>query len=488
MISAQNLRPPSNGNETTIPSIPEIPILLASTALTAYIQRMVLSVTHSGIGLLWFILLFSSCHQLLQAQRNRKSEKDSKVLGSIVQQEVSNKDTAEYALPVISPTSPSATQHQKPLYKIAVLLPLFLHDIRNPTDTLEKIIIPDKSIQSLDLYQGIKFAFDSLARETGISFQLNILDTRQDEETVRMACLKPEFYEADLAIGPIYNMSLKIATSFAKKFHVPMVSPLSPTDKLTEDNPYFFMVNPSLETHCQTIVDYVARHYPFEHIILLHQKNEEPIARHFRKAFTALSRRLVITDLSYSGGKYSDPSTTSGATDLKSRLKSNTNNIIVAASLDLSFVHKLSRELYALSSEYPIVVFGLPVWNPENDLRLDYLEKINTHFTLASYLPDSCLFSSAFARKYYEAYKTLPNETAYKGFDIAYFFGKLIIEYGKDFPNYIEQIRLPVYHTVFQFKKVYSASSADTAGPLLYFENQHVFLFRYDQNSLKQLR
>jgi ABC-type branched-subunit amino acid transport system substrate-binding protein len=426
----------------------------------------------------------TSCSKNTIAQRIKKSDKELPV--QVIPAPVPRQDTAQHVFPTDDVIVPS--KRHKDTYKIALLLPLFLNEAKTENDSLETFQVKNKSVQGLDLYQGIKFAFDSLAHNTGINFQLNVLDTKQDDETVRMICLKPEFYDADLIIGPVYNNSLKVAATYAKKYEIPMVSPLSPAENLTVNNEYFFMANPGLSVHCKKLIHHIAGNYPNENVLLIHQKSDEETADVFRNIFLRSSHSIVKHDLLYTNGKYTDISGKIPATDLKSRLKSNGNNIIIAASLDLQFAHKLSRELFNLSDEYTFVVFGLPIWNPENDLRLDYLEKINTHFTLAFHLPDSSFYASTFAKKFEAVFKNFPNETGYKGFDIGYFFGKMLIEHGSNFQKHIETETFPANHTNFVFKKSYTDGSFEKEMQFLYFENKHVFLFRYDNFSLKQLK
>jgi hypothetical protein len=315
-----------------------------------------------------------------------------------------------------------------------------------------------------------------------------VLDTRQDDETVRMACLKPEFYEADLIIGPVYNNNLKIAAAYAQKYEIPIVSPLSPAENLTSDNKYFFMANPGLTMHCKKLIEYVSKNYPNENIILVHQKNDEDIAQIFRNQILRIAPRIIKHDLLYTYGKYTDINGQTAHTDLKSRLKGYGYNIILVASLDLQFAHKLSRELFNLSNDYHFVVMGLPIWNPENDLRIDYLEKINTHFTLASYLADTCYFASSFARHFNEIFGHYPNEINYKGFDIGYFFGKALALYGQNFYDEIENIITPAHHTDFMFRKSYTEGSYENETRFLYYENHNVMLFRYNNYTLQRLK
>src|ERR1051325_6762913 len=48
-----------------------------------------------------------------------------------------------------------------------------------------------------------------------------------------------------------------------------MVSPLSPAPNITSYNPFYIMVNPTIEVHCKRIFDYVVAHHRKDNILLL---------------------------------------------------------------------------------------------------------------------------------------------------------------------------------------------------------------------------
>jgi hypothetical protein len=315
-----------------------------------------------------------------------------------------------------------------------------------------------------------------------------VLDTRQDDSLVRVLCARPEFYDADLVIGPVYNSSMKVAAEYAKKYSVPIVAPLSPAEDITINNEYFFQANPGLGAHCNTLFKYVEEKYASENILLIHQSVDKETTDYFKALFYGSAKKMQYQELLYSSGKYTDVTYKNPATDLKSRLKSNANNIIIVSSINLQFAHKLSRELYSLSDDYTFIVIGLPIWNPENDLNIDYLQKLNTHFTLGAQLPDTLYYAAGLAKKFNDAFHRFPNETCYKGFDIGFFFGNMLMEHGKNFQKKIEDETFPANHTVFDFQKTYTQGSFEKETQFMHYENRHVFLFRYNDYSLQKLK
>lgn len=378
----------------------------------------------------------------------------------------------------------------KQTYKISLLLPLFAETAQpfNNSDTVNaKMPLVDKNaVLGIELYQGIKYAFDSLAHETGNNFILNISDTKQSEEYLKVALTSPNFYDADLAIGPVYNNMLKIATEKAKKYNIPLVSPLSPAENLTSENKRFFMANPGIKAHLSTMLNFVKTDYAKENILIVRQSSEKEYAAYLKQN---VSNSFNYKELVYSAGKYINVANKeTPAAELKTYLKTNGYNVVMVPSIDLQFAHKLSRELFNVSTEYPVIVIGLPIWSPENDLRLDYLQQINTHFTQAAYINDSMFYNSNFAKRFFELFAQYPTETNIKGFDIAYFFGKQLVQHGKDFYKTIQEVNDTSIHTTFKFKEAYSEGSLQEETKFLYYENKHVHLFKLEEYMLKKIR
>ena len=426
-----------------------------------------------------FVMLFSFCAETKPAYTNKSVIEIPEIK---VEKEFPQPNKAVEA----NKKDDSKTLKQ---FNVSLLLPLFLSEVQaveTVNDSVPKIPQVNKSATlGIELYEGVKFALDSLAAESGNSFIINIADTKQNEEELKTILASPNFYSADLVIGPIYNSLLKIAAAQAKKYNIPLVSPFSPAENLTENNERFFMVNPGIKTHLSTIAQYAATQFSNDNILVIRQGNDKDLATTFKQVANG---KLNYKELIYTYGKYNDAANKDVAIDLKSRLKSNSNNVIIVPSIDLQFAHKLSRELYSLTEEFPIVVIGLPIWSPENDLRLDYLEKINTHFTQAAFVVDSFLHNATIANRFFEIYGHYPNENNFKGFDIGNYFGKLLIAEGKDFYKNIEQYNIQGIHTTFNFKSSYSDGNLQEETKFLYFENKQVHLFRLENFELKKLK
>ncbi len=376
----------------------------------------------------------------------------------------------------------------KTTLNISLLLPFFSDSITVEGDTGVSGYDILKSRMALDLYQGVKFALDSLTQQ-GYSFHLHVFDTKQSENKLQQILANPSLRHSDLIIGPVYNSLITPAAHFAKLHQIPLVSPLSPGEYLTDNNPFFYMANPGLEAHCKALVNFAKQQFYKDNIILISAAADKEMAPLFKQFLQSeYGSSITYKELLNNAGKYMDAKGQDPSLDLKSRLRSETTNVILVASIDMSLVHQLSRELFSLSKDYPIVVLGLPVWNPENDLRLDYMSKINVHFTQASYVTDTFFYNSAFAENFLETYKHLPNENNFKGFDIAWHFCNAILNHGNQTDAIAAYDVNPLNHTSFNFQAVYSKGSFEEPTVFLYYENQRLHLFKYKNDGLIRMR
>ena len=99
----------------------------------------------------------------------------------------------------------------------------------------------------LDLYSGIKYAYNNLGVETeNIIFKS--YDTKRDPDVVRDIINSGELGDSDLIIGPLYGKPIEIVKQFCLQNKILMINPLSSNSMIINDNNYSLLFQPSLET------------------------------------------------------------------------------------------------------------------------------------------------------------------------------------------------------------------------------------------------
>ena len=166
-------------------------------------------------------------------------------------------------------------------HKIAIFSPLYLDsafdDLNNYRyeKQFPKFINP-----GLEFYEGVQLALDSLAKE-GTQLEVFIYDTRSGKES-----LEQQLSKLDTSIELILayanpQESWNIANA-AKSKKIPYINVNLPNDAGITDNPYFVMLNSTLQTHIDHLYKYLQKNYALSPIIMFRKKGQmEDIIRSF---------------------------------------------------------------------------------------------------------------------------------------------------------------------------------------------------------------
>ena len=282
---------------------------------------------------------------------------------------------------------------------VALLLPFFTNEIEFDSLGIEIVSITDKSNLAIQYLHGVQLALDSLDR-AGVKLELNIFDSQKDTDRVRGFMNTEAAKNADVFIGPVNNFQVSLAGKLIDQKHQVLFSPLSSSQNLATANPNFVLANAGLKTHCEQLAAFINAKYPGKKILMLYRRNEgeSEYTTYFKSILK--TKPIELTEKSDSSFYKVDNFLT--AID---------NNIIIIPSFDEEFVNLLSKKLFELTDNYKITLVGMPTWTEMETLRLDYLQKLNTHITGSFYADDSLkkfnLFRNEFKRKNVELYKLI---------------------------------------------------------------------------------
>lgn len=88
-----------------------------------------------------------------------------------------------------------------------------------------------------------------------------------------------------MIIGPYHRDNIKYLANYAKNSGVLLFSPFSAAQNLTEDNPFFYQVNPTIETQISAIVDHVNQYARTEDILILQKDSDAKLNELFLASF-----------------------------------------------------------------------------------------------------------------------------------------------------------------------------------------------------------
>lgn len=356
--------------------------------------------------------------------------------------------------PIVQP-QPTAVA---PTAQITILLPLGSQQY-SPSMSIDAL--SDKMQNGLEFYEGLLVAVDEW-KSKGFTPEIKVYDTQNDPKQVEQLLAAPDLKKSDLIIGPLYNSELKPVAAFAKQHHIYHFSPISPSNQVAEDNPYYVVVNPSVEAHCKAIYEF-AKKQPHSKIIAVASNKPNEIA---------LSQRFMTFGNSPEG--YSLPSVTSMLTadNIETKLSSTEHNIIVMTTFSELPVIEWVNNLYALRKKYDITLFGMPNWLDMPNIDLNYLAALDFHYTTEFWVNENGSEHQYFYNSFTQKYGNKPTKFAAKGYDLMRYVGDLWRAYQGDVANAIHITTRGVY-TDFSF------GTTIQGGNNTYLENREVHIVRY---------
>ena len=157
------------------------------------------------------------------------------------------------------------------------------------------------------------------------------------------------------------------------------------------------------------------------------------------------------------------------------RLDSTKRTVIIAGSLDETFAKTVSDAAFAISKNYPLVLIGMPNWDGFKIFTAKNAYKdFPVHFTTPYYNSKSSSYNTMLTNEYMRRFKAKPSDMAYKGFETAYMFTKLLLKYPNDFLSHLND-RSPAIFNEYNFRPVYLKKNARNPD---YQENKHLYVMK----------
>jgi len=275
----------------------------------------------------------------------------------------------------------------------------------------------------LEFYEGCLMAVDSIRKE-GVSINLYVYDTQNDDNVVKAILQKQEMKNMDLIIGPVYPENVKLVAAFAKQNQINMVSPLTQTDDILSTNPFLFQVNSSIDTRIFAISNYLKK-FENSNIIVVHNGSQSDL-----DDLNSFEYHLGNANLTFSAINFK---TQSGVTGLKRLLNTAKRNILLIPSTDEIFVTEVVNKVFAISSQYDITTFASYNWTRYSNLELEYYQALDIHLHSTTFVDYEHWRAKEFIEKYRLIFKAEPSNYSFQGYDVALYFLSALKHYGPNF-------------------------------------------------------
>ncbi|HEU4633986.1 MAG TPA: ABC transporter substrate-binding protein [Flavisolibacter sp.] len=351
-------------------------------------------------------------------------------------------------------------------YKIAVFTPLYLDSSFDASGNFryEKTNFPRHVVPGLEFYEGVQAALDSLEKR-GAPLDIFVYDSR-GRQSLSQQLARPELRDVDLILAQSNASETKILAAAALQKKVPFISTTLPNDAGIDNNPYFVILNSTLQAHVESIYKFIQKYHGGDRIVVFRKAGaqEDQLKEHFIE----FTKTTTSTPLSI---KYVDIGTSFTAKSLATHLDSTRRTVCIAGSLDEAFAQNLTQSLAGLAGTYPVRVIGMPTWDNFNYSKLDNLEII---YSTPFYYSRSTPLENRLTEEFSTAYSTKPTDMFFRGYETMLRFAFLLLDTKKDISSNLTRKGNTVF-TQFDIQPVFKDKSAMT---LDYFENRHLYFIK----------
>ena len=163
-------------------------------------------------------------------------------------------------------------------------------------------------------------------------------------------------------------------------------------------------------------------------------------------------------------------------------------NIVIVTSFNEIAINDVLRQLSMVNERFPITVFGMPNWLDMENIEFDYFDRLNFHITKTTYADHFHPQYMTFRDQYRQKYGAEPNIYAQRGYDLIYYFGTILEQFGNGFGQHFDKAtHIKGLFNDFDFMGGSENQYWYALPGMDYFENKYVNILRYqkDQTFIK---
>lgn len=359
---------------------------------------------------------------------------------------------------------------KKERYRIDVMIPLFLDELVKEDKVLVKGKIPEKAQPGINFYEGIKLAVDTLTY-MGYKTDVYVHDIGSKSAELNQLIKSDSLKNTDLIIGFVSAPQVALLAQYAATKKVNFISALSPSDANIKENPYFILMNPTLQNNCEAIVEAVNKKRSKEAVILLKRTSAsmDSAAYHFIADNEEIKNLTEV-----------DCAQMPDSAALAPLFDSTTKNILLMPIMEAGYAEKLVQSIHKYFPEYRFEIYGMPTWKNivTNKKMIEFGQSISINITQPYYFDPTLSMGQVIADKYKTAFGGKPNDLTYRGFEIIYWMTDLLNKYGAIFNEKTEDNSMAIF-TRFDLKPKW-----DKDHNFYYTENKHLYLYHYQAGTV----
>ncbi len=371
-----------------------------------------------------------------------------------------------------------ASLPQTPRHKLAIFTPLYLDEAFDAAGSyrFSGKSFPKNSLPGLEFYHGAQIAIDSLNSQN-IPLDVFVYDSKSTKETLENQFSKAANDGVELIVA---NFSIADVTKYAKLAAEKKITVLNvnvPNDGNAQKNPYFVVMNPTLQTQAESIFSYIKSNYASRPVVFLTRKgNAED---YIKSVFVAWNSQKDSTPLKIS---YVDAVDTLSVSKAINSLPKNQNPVFVVGALDAHFSTTQLKYLSTVgkrNSQGITTVIGMPTWESIPLAKEEY-KGLEVIYSTPFYNSGNNHFVKNINDYYSKKMYAKPSDLLYRAFGVTLRFGQLLNFYGKELNANLGDKRFNVIYD-YDIQPVFNNHFIN------YFENKRLYFLKFYNGNLQNV-
>lgn len=402
--------------------------------------------------------------------------------------------------PITSERFEEPSYEKKDLYNVAMFLP-----IEAQKDGAEAMAIKENSTTNrfVSFYAGALMALVDLENE-GVNLRVDVYDSQRSVEKVSRELNSLDFRNMDAIIGPYGSnrnkQGLVETAEFGKENEITVVSPWYASSSLAKANPYYVQLRPNLIDHFQRMLKHAKENFEDDEILLLGRDHLDARKQRSDANLIATLQRLhkeISGNMSTSNLRVFDANPDSlsiGETAFDSLFYEPGRKAVIIpyfASSDESFIYNSLRRINGEKAFEPVHVYAMPIVLESEQIGFNLYRNLNMKICRSKFVDRVKPSVKNFEREYFARFGAIPNNHAYHGYDVMFFVGANLYNYGRNFQFFVDEPQ-EYLQSSFRLEKVPlkdAPSNPELSDEMMefnYFVNKHLDIIEFEGEYFKK--
>lgn len=356
---------------------------------------------------------------------------------------------------------------------MAIFTPLYLDDAFDAAGNYQYSgkNFPKESIKGLEFYHGASMAIDSLSKQN-IPLDVYVYDTKSARESIEQQFSKCAADGVELVIANCSIAELATLARLGADKKITVLNATVPNDANTTDNPYFIVLNPTLQTQIEGLYNYLKTNYAGRQVVVITRKMQSE--KYIKDGFETLNKYYKNAV----NIRFQEVNDDIALKALGTTTQPTQTGVYVVGSLDTDFGSRVLKQFSASSKNYAsLTVIGMPTWENINFTHTDY-KGVEIIYSTPFYSSGTDAASKAIANYYSKKMYARPSDLVFRAYGLTYRFGNLLNRYGKNINTNLSGKEFSTFFD-FDIQPVY------LSGKISHYENKKLYYLKYFNGGLK---